>query len=165
MNYQRIKLNDLTEEYGDCNILVMHNEEKDRHLATQVSALTNDTLSYGDFTHEDGFLLNETTKTIIIYPEKSLEEQHLFSSVRNDFELGSQKIEFYVKNDESEIDYITREENKKGSIELNNKTYDVFIKSGCNFEDPKKVILLKTEKPEIKNKKKVDKINKPRKPS
>lgn len=149
MNYQLTKLHDLSEDYSDYSIHTMHNGDEKSTISEQVETLTNGTLKYGHFKHGDGFLINEVTNTLIILPEKSLEERHLFEIAKEKLDLGTDKIEFIIKKSESDIDYLTRENNKKGFLEVNNKIFSVFDKKPSAQGDATTVYLVKQEDPEV----------------
>ncbi len=91
--YQLAKVHDLSEDYPDFKILAMHNEDESSEVATQVEDLTNKKLRYGDFKVEEGYLINEENKLIIVDREKHLEDLHLFKI-----------IDFYVEFTQSAID-------------------------------------------------------------
>lgn len=152
MMYQNEKFKMLEKEYGDCKIHLMHNEAEKSELATQVAEITNGVLHYGNFKHEDGFLINELTKTVIVLPEKSLEEQALMKKVTKDFDFNPKKINFIIKKSSADINYLVRENGHEGDIEFNNKTYAVFSENASASGDNDNVYLLKKENIKLETK-------------
>jgi len=133
---------EIGEEYPDHKLLVMHNDEDRKAYATQVQDLTNDELRYGDFKSENGYLVNEESKTVILLPEKALAEITLFNKVKSDFDFSADKVNFTIKQDEGDINYLVRENNLKGKVDLDNKTYKVFEQKPSATGDATTAILL-----------------------
>lgn len=145
--YQEKEFNNLKEAYPDFNIMVMHNEEERYQLATQVSDLTNGNMHFGDFKFNQNSLINENEKTIIILTEKALFEKALFEKVKSEFLIDLKGVNvdgltFSIKDDISKIDYITREENQKGSFDFEGRNYNVYFKKGSHAQDQSTFILL-----------------------
>ncbi len=159
--YQLAVSHDLKEDHPDFDIKVMHNEEEKSALSTQVSILTEGKLSYGDFEHESGYLINKEEKIAIVYPEKLIEEQHLFKVAESEFDFSDKNMSFLLKESESDINYMVRENNKKGEMNFNGKHYSVFEDYKSHPDDRGVAILVKTNKETIENKNKKTKKVKP----
>lgn len=124
----------------------------DRTFATQVKQLTDEKMSYGNFEIEEGHLINKEKKLIIILPEEKLFELQLFKNIKKEYKFDTENINFIIKKSEGDINYLVRENNEKGSIELDGRKYKVFEEKPSSYGDATNVLLLKTEKPTIKNK-------------
>lgn len=159
--YQIAVAHDIKEDYPDFDVKVMHNEEEKSALSTQVSTLTEGKLSYGDFEHESGYLINKERKIAIVYPEKIIEEQNLFKVAQSEFDFSDKNMSFLLKNSESDINYMVRENNKKGEINFNGKHYSVFEDYKSHPDDRGVAILVKIDKPRIENQNKKTKKIKP----
>lgn len=159
--YQLAVSHDLQEDYPDFDIKVMHNEEENSALSSQVNELTNGKLSYGDFEHESSYLINKEKKIAIVYPEKIIEEQNLFKVAQSEFDFSDKDMSFLIKKSESDINYMVRENNKKGEMSFNGKHYSVFEDYKSHPDDRGVAILVKIDKPTIENKNKKTKKMKP----
>ena len=160
MKYQATLIHDLSEDYPDFKVLVMHNEKEKHHLATQVEVLTEGDLTYGQFQQESGYLINKFEKIAIILPEKALEERHLFENIKKEFDFSTKDVEFIIKKSLSDIEYYTRENNEKGDLELNGKSFKVFEQQPSGPGDRARALIVKNEAPKIKVKAKNQRSNK-----
>lgn len=149
-SYQIAKVGELSKEYPEHNALVMHNNEEGKHISTQVEKLTEGELSYGEFKHGNGVLVNDKHKLVIVMPEKHLEELDLFSKVKEQFSFVSDDINFVMKKSLSDINYLVRENNEKGDIELNGKSFKVFEAKPSGRGDQTNAYIVKNETPKIK---------------
>jgi len=147
LKFTEKKLLEISENHRKHKVLMMHNNEDRKAFSTQVQDLTNNKLSYGDFESDNGFLLNKANTLIIVLPEKHLEELALFEKVKSEF--GFKKVNFQIKESESEINYLVRENNQVGLIALNNKAYKVFKQNPSATGDATTVILLKSDEPPV----------------
>jgi len=148
--YQISKLHDIAEDLPGYNTLLMHNKEEDSSMPIQIDKLTEGELMFADFRHEKGYLVNDKHKLAIIMPEKDLEEQHLFSEIKNKFDFSSDNLVFITKKSASEINHLVRENHEKGDIELNGKSFKVFEHKASGNGDQTRVMILKNETPKIK---------------
>lgn len=144
--YQLAKVHDLSEDYPDFKILAMHNEDERSEVATQVEDLTNKELRYGDFKVEEGYLINEENKLIIVDREKHLEDLHLFKIIENELDFNSDKISFIKKKSKSDINYSLRD-NPTGEVKLNGKEYEVFEQIPAAYGDAANVYIIQKEAP------------------
>ncbi len=142
MTFQASTVQSLKISHPNHTILVMHNEKKSSAIATQVETLTEQSLRYGDFKHESTYLIHEATKTIIVLSESILEKMSLFNTVQNTLKIEIKNICFIIKKSLSDINYLIRENNCKGTVEHNNKSFSVFLKNPDCFGDATEVLIV-----------------------
>ena len=140
--YTALLLSELKEKHPDHQILKMHNEEDRKAYSTQVEDLTNNKLTFGNFKSEKGYLINKDKSLIIVLPEAALVENNLINQVKENFNFSTLNNNFLIKQDVGDIDYLVRENNMKGEIEIDNTTFQVFEKKPLSNGDKGVVYLL-----------------------
>lgn len=142
MTFQVSTVQSLYLSHPNHTILVMHNDKKSSAIATQVETLTKQSLRYGDFKHESTYLIHESTKTILVLPEAVLERMSLFDTIQDTLKIEITNIIFTIKKSLHDINYMVRENNYKGTVDHNNKSYSVFFKNPDCFGDATEILIV-----------------------
>nr|WP_075498310.1 hypothetical protein [Moritella viscosa]SHO15779.1 Thermoregulated motility protein [Moritella viscosa] len=133
----------IQQEQPHLKVIAMHNNEERKAFATQTEDLTG--LRYGAFEHQDGYLVNEEHNIAVLLPEKNLQELAAFNQVKEQFNLSSAKVDFVVKQQMEDINYIVRENNGLGVIVGKKQTYQAFEERPSAHGDATKIILLEID--------------------